>query len=91
MDIIGQLDKWYKEWSGHSHLEDSNRQIFDSADAQDFARYCVETALKENEQVFLKKIVSQVEKNLHKNYNAGSIDCELIADCVKVTISVISR
>ena len=47
MNIIGKLDQWYREWAGHSHLDDSNRQIFDSAEAQDFARYCVETVLSE--------------------------------------------
>ena len=47
MDIIAKLDEWYKEWRGHSHINDSNQLLFDSADCQDFARLCVENALKE--------------------------------------------
>lgn len=46
MNIIAELDKWYKEWRGHSHVYDVNQQLFDSADMQDFARYCIETVLK---------------------------------------------
>ena len=45
MNIIKELDKLYKEWSGVSHLENSNRLVHDSADAQDFARYCIENHL----------------------------------------------
>jgi len=42
MNILEKLDTWYREWAGHSHLDDSNREIFDSAEMQDFARYCIE-------------------------------------------------
>ena len=42
MNIIQKLDDWYKEWRGVSHLEESNLQVLDSSDAQDFARYCID-------------------------------------------------
>lgn len=41
-NTIKELDRLYKEWSGVSHLENSNTQIHDSAEAQDFARYCID-------------------------------------------------
>ncbi len=42
MNIIQKLDDWYKEWYGESHLNTSNIPTHDSAEAQDFARYCVD-------------------------------------------------
>ena len=42
MNIIEELDRLYKEWSGVSHLENSNRMVHDSAEAQDFARFCID-------------------------------------------------
>lgn len=42
MNIIQKLNDWYKEWRGVSHLEESNLQVLDSSDAQDFARYCID-------------------------------------------------
>lgn len=42
MNIIKDLDRLYKEWSGVSHLENSNKEVHDSAEAQDFARYCID-------------------------------------------------
>jgi hypothetical protein len=41
INMIQKLDEWYKEWRGVSHLEESNVQVLDSSEAQDFARYCI--------------------------------------------------
>jgi len=50
MNIIAKLDEWYREWRGHSHVNDSNQLLFDSADCQDFARLCVENVLSERQE-----------------------------------------
>lgn len=35
------LDELYREWAGHEHTQDIERNIYDSAQAQDFAGYCI--------------------------------------------------
>lgn len=59
MDI--RIDDLYKKWSGDSHTENSNKNVHDSADAQDFARFCIDaykeltTTDEQDGDVFLVK------------------------------------
>jgi len=64
MNKIEELDKLYKEWSGVSHLENSNKQVHDSAEAQDFARYCID-------KIVNSAVEEQKEKDaeIAENYN----------------------
>jgi hypothetical protein len=50
MNIIAKLDQWYKEWHGESHLHTSGIPTHDSAEAQDFAEYCIKEFLNEVEK-----------------------------------------
>lgn len=40
-------DKMYREWSGVSHVANSCQKTHDSAEAIDFAQYCVNEVLEE--------------------------------------------
>ncbi len=62
MNIIKELDRLYKEWSGVSHLENSNRLVHDSADAQDFARYCIDNLDNEKYNELLMAVDLTIEK-----------------------------
>lgn len=44
-----KLDELYKEWSGEHHTANSNKQVHDSAECTDFARYCLKYAISEGE------------------------------------------
>ena len=72
MNIIAKLDEWYKEWRGHSHINDINQQIFDSADCQDFARLCVENALSERQET------TEAEPHGSKVHIADVSNCDAI-------------
>ena len=37
-----------------------------------------------------RQIISKVEELLHKKYNAGSIDSELVEDCINSTLEAIN-
>jgi len=36
------LDRWYKEWRGVAHENESNLKVLDSSCAQDYAMYCID-------------------------------------------------
>ena len=46
------IDEIYKEWSGKSHIENSCKEVHDSAEAQDFAIY-YHNEMKQSEDVVL--------------------------------------
>lgn len=69
--MIQKLDDWYKEWSGVSHLENSNRLVHDSAAAQDFARYCMQNALPDKREI--DNVIEERAKNSLVKYTEQEI------------------
>ena len=43
------FDKAYLDWSGDHHTANSNRNVHDSAEAMDFAEYCVKGFIQQND------------------------------------------
>jgi len=44
------IDQIYKEWAGHSHIDDSCHPVHDSAAAQDFAEYYHKEMVEQEKQ-----------------------------------------
>lgn len=50
------IDKLYKDWSGVHHTTNSNLDVHDSAEAQDFAEYCIKEVFEAQIQARNEKI-----------------------------------
>ena len=46
---VFDYDKAYHKWSGDHHTTNSGRKAHDSADAMDFAQFCVNEVLEQND------------------------------------------
>lgn len=71
MNIIQKLDDWYEEWSGVSHLENSNKPVHNSEEAQDFAQYCMRNALPDRKEI--DSIIEERTQNCNEEYTEREI------------------
>lgn len=87
INIIKELDRLYEQWSGVSATENSVIEVHDSAEAQDFAEYCINELIQYKLTTKILEALNKTTEQLQILLNNNAINGFNTIEAVESIIS----